>query len=114
MEDKEYKIVCTPIAAKKAKKYIVERNNPNTKGIRFGLRSGGCDGLSPVIEFADKVNEKDHIFVFDGVSFYIDQKSMVYLNGTTIDYKVSLMGSGFRFDIPQKVGNCSCGASIKF
>lgn len=110
----EYKIACTPIATEKAKEQIAKRNKPETKGIRIGLRGGGCNGFSIVMEFVDNPGEKDHIFSFDGVSIYVDPKSIVYLNGTEIDYEHGLMGHGFKFRIPQQKGTCGCGASISF
>lgn len=110
----EYKITCTSIAAEKAKEQIAKRNKPETKGIRIGLRGGGCNGFSIIMEFVDKPGEKDHIFSFNDVSFYIDPKSIVYLNGTEIDYEQGLMGHGFKFRIPQQKGSCGCGESISF
>lgn len=110
----EYKIFCTPTATEKAREKILKRNNPETKGIRIGLRGGGCNGFSIVMEFVDKPREKDHIFKFDDVSIYVDPKSIIYLNGTEIDYERGLMGHGFKFHIPNQTGACGCGASIKF
>lgn len=113
-ESIQYNISCTPFAVEKAKEQITIRNNPNTMGIRIGLRGGGCNGFSIVMEFVDKPSDKDHIFNFDGVSVYVDSKSMVYLNKTEIDYEIGLMGRGFKFNIPGQVGSCGCGASISF
>lgn len=113
MDKTEYKITCTNVAIEKAKEQIIKRNK-KTNGIRLGLRGGGCDGLSIVVEFADIVKETDHIFIFDNVSFYIDPKSMVYLNSTEVDYETGLMGHGFKLRIPGQTGSCSCGASIRF
>jgi iron-sulfur cluster assembly protein len=109
-----YTVTCTPIAVENAKAQIANRNNPETKGIRVGLRGGGCNGFSIIMEFVDKTNDKDHIFNFDGVSIYVDPKSIIYLNGTEIDYEVGLMGRGFKFRIPGQTGTCGCGASIAF
>lgn len=113
-DDNILKITCTSLAVEKAREQLAKRNNPNTKGIRLGLRGGGCDGFSIVFEFAELVTEKDHRFDFDGVSFYVDSKSIIYLNGTEIDYEIGLMGRGFRFRIPSQKGTCGCGASISF
>ncbi len=114
MNKDTYSITCTPIAAEKAKAQILKRNKPETKGIRIGLRGGGCNGYSIIVEFAEKTTDKDHIFTFDNVSFYVDPKSMIYLNGTQVDYEIGLMGHGFKFSIPGQTGSCSCGASITF
>jgi len=115
MEQKiEYKITCAPAATEKMKEQIAKRNNSETKGIRIGLRGGGCNGFSIIMEFVDKPSEKDHVFTFDGVSIYIDPKSIIYLNGTEVDYERGIMGHGFRFKIPKQTGTCGCGASINF
>ena len=110
-----YTITCTPAAVKKIEEYIAKRNSPETKGIMIGLRSGGCMGFSVVMEFMDNPGDKDHIFkVGEVTSIYVDRKSIVYLNGTEVDYESGLMGHGFKFNIPQRKGGCSCGLSINF
>jgi iron-sulfur cluster assembly protein len=113
-EKKELAITCTPLAVEKAKEHIAKRNKAETKGIRIGLRGGGCNGFSIIMEFVDNFNDRDHIFKFDDVSIYVDPKSLVYLNGTVIDYEFGLMGKGFKFRIPGQKGTCGCGASIAF
>lgn len=112
--DKKYTITCTKLAAQEAKKQIDIRNNPDTKGIRLKLIAGGCSGANLVIEFADKVKDTDHIFAFDDVLFYVDPKSIIYLNNTNIDYEIGLMKTGFKLDIPAQKSSCSCGTSLTF
>lgn len=114
MSEINYAISCSAIAIEKIKEQIIKRNNPDTKGIRVGLRGGGCNGFSIIVEFVDKLNDRDHVFKFDDVSIYIDPKSVVYLNGTEIDYEFGLMGRGFKFRIPGQKSTCGCGASISF
>lgn len=114
MSDIKFSVTCTSKALDKLKEKIIKHNNPETKGIRIGLRGGGCNGFAIVMEFVDKSNDKDHIFTFDDVSIYVDPKSIVYLNGTEIDYEYGLMGHGFKFRIPNQKGACGCGASISF
>lgn len=115
MDEKiEYKITCTPFAVEKAKEHIAKRNKPGTKGIRIGLRGGGCNGFSIIMDFVDKPSDRDHIFNFDGVSIYVDPRSIIYLNGTEVDYEYGLMGHGFKFHIPGQKGTCGCGASVSF
>ena len=112
--NEQYSITCTQTATEKVKEKIVQRNKPDTKGIRIGLRGGGCNGFSIIMEFVDKPSDKDHIFSFDDVSIYVDPKSIIYLNGTEIDYEHGLMGHGFKFRIPGQKSTCGCGASINF
>ena len=81
-------------------------------GLRLGVLGGGCSGLSYQFKFEPKPRENDHIFEFDGVEVYVDPKSILYLNGLTLDYKESLMQSGFAFDNPNAEKSCGCGSSF--
>lgn len=114
MDKINYSITCSNLAAEKALEQINKRNKLGTLGIRLGIRGAGCNGYMLAVEFADKQLSEDYIFEFNGVKFYIDAKSIIYLNGTHIDYKVGLMKSGFDFNIPNKIGECGCGTSLSF
>jgi iron-sulfur cluster assembly protein len=81
-------------------------------GLRLGVLGGGCSGLSYQFKFEPKPRPTDQVFDFDGVRVYIDPKSMVYLDGMTLDYKESLMHSGFAFDNPHATKSCGCGSSF--
>ncbi len=81
-------------------------------GLRLGVQGGGCSGLSYVIRFEPKERPGDKVFEFDGVKVFVDPKSMVYLDGMTLDYRESLMQSGFIFDNPNAQKSCGCGASF--
>ena len=81
-------------------------------GLRLGVLGGGCSGLSYQFKFEQKPRATDHVFDFDGVNVYVDPKSMVYLDGMTLDYKESLMHSGFAFDNPHAAKSCGCGTSF--
>jgi iron-sulfur cluster assembly protein len=91
-----------------------------TLGLRVGLRGGGCDGFSYTFEWADKAAEaRDRVFEFaapDGsaVQIFIDKKSLLYLNGTTLNFVTGLMGHGFKFENPNVKGSCGCGESVHF
>ncbi len=114
MNKQKYTFYCTAVAVEQIRDRIIKRNNSNTKGMRIGLQGGGCSGFSLIVEFADKVNDKDYVFEFDNIFLYIDPKSMVYLDGTTIEYEISLMGHGFKFNIPKQQSTCGCKKSINF
>ena len=108
----EFKLTDKAIEAVKEQ---VAKNDKNPYGIRIGLRGGGCDGFSYVFEWLYKgPTDKDHIFTFGDVKIVIDPKSMVYLNGTELDYVSGLMGHGFKFNNPNAKGSCGCGASVHF
>jgi iron-sulfur cluster assembly protein len=81
-------------------------------GLRLGVLGGGCSGLSYQFKFDTKPRPKDRVFDFDGVQIYVDPKSLLYLHGMTLDYKESLMQSGFVFENPNAKKNCGCGTSF--
>jgi iron-sulfur cluster assembly protein len=81
-------------------------------GLRLGVLGGGCSGLSYQFKFDAKSRPTDRIFEFDGVKVLVDPKSMLYLNGMTLDYKESLMQSGFVFENPNAQKSCGCGTSF--
>jgi iron-sulfur cluster assembly protein len=81
-------------------------------GLRLGVLGGGCSGLSYQFKFDAKPRPTDNVLDFDGVQVFIDPKSMVYLDGMTLDWKDSLMQSGFVFDNPHAKKSCGCGTSF--
>lgn len=81
-------------------------------GLRLGVQGGGCSGLSYLIRFERKERPTDQVLDFDGVKVFVDPKSLVYLDGMTLDYKESLMQSGFVFDNPNAKKSCGCGTSF--
>ena len=81
-------------------------------GLRLGVQGGGCSGLSYLFKFEPKARPSDHVFHFDDVEVFVDPKSMLYLDGMTLDYKESLMQSGFAFDNPHATKSCGCGTSF--
>lgn len=81
-------------------------------GLRLGVQGGGCSGLSYLIRFEPQARPTDQVFEFDGVKIFVDPKSLLYLDGVTLDYKESLMQSGFVFDNPNAKKSCGCGTSF--
>jgi iron-sulfur cluster assembly protein len=81
-------------------------------GLRLGILGGGCSGLSYQFKFDTKPRANDKVFNFDGVQIYIDPKSILYLHGLTLDYKETLMQSGFVFENPNAKKSCGCGTSF--
>ena len=80
--------------------------------LRLGVLGGGCSGLSYQFRFDTKQRPTDKVFEFDGVKIVVDPKSLLYLHGMTLDYKESLMQSGFVFENPNAQKNCGCGTSF--
>jgi len=101
----------TPKAWEKARA-LLEKEGATEGGLRLGVMGGGCSGYTYKIRVERQPRPNDYIFEFDGLKIYIDPKSMVYLDGMTLDYQESLMYSGFRFDNPNARRTCSCGTSF--
>ena len=81
-------------------------------GLRLGVQGGGCSGLSYLFRFDPKPRATDKVLAFDDVKIFIDPKSMLYLEGMTLDWKDSLIHSGFEFMNPNAKKNCGCGTSF--
>jgi iron-sulfur cluster assembly protein len=81
-------------------------------GLRLGVLGGGCSGLSYQFKFAPEARSRDHVFEFEDVKVFIDPKSMLFLDGMTLDWKDSLLQSGFVFENPHATKSCGCGTSF--
>jgi iron-sulfur cluster assembly protein len=102
----------TAEAVKYARKRLTARGTPDA-AVRLGVRGGGCSGFNYVIEFSDDPpRSKDTVNELDGVKFYVDKKSLIYLAGSVLDYEHTLMFQGFRFKNPQEASRCGCGHSF--
>ncbi len=101
----------TPAAAERVKALIEGRGKP-TVGIRIGVRSKGCSGLSYTLEFADSAQPLDEVVETNGVKLLIDPKASLFLIGTVMDYRVRDLDSGFTFENPNEKGRCGCGESF--
>ena len=101
-------------AVQEIKKAAAKRASP-PKGLRVGIRGGGCTGFSYLFEWSDgPPKDRDNVFEKDGVKLYVDPKSFVYLDGTELDFVTSIMGHGFKFNNPNVKGACGCGESVQF
>lgn len=101
----------TPKAIVEVKRLIAEQKEENLM-LRVGVQGGGCSGLSYAMSFEDKVDEYDTIIEKDGLKIIADQKSLIYMGGTTIDFSTELLSGGFRFENPKSLRGCSCGTSF--
>jgi iron-sulfur cluster assembly protein len=101
----------TPSAAERAKALIDGRGKP-TAGIRIGVRTKGCSGLSYTLEFADKQEPMDEVVDTAGIKLLIDPKASLFLIGTEMDYEEEKLKSGFVFKNPNEKGRCGCGESF--
>ncbi len=103
-------ISLTEIAAEHVVSYLEDRGKG--VGIRLSIKTTGCSGLMYVIEPVDEPQEEDIRFVTQGVEVYVDPKSMVYVDGTEMDYIKQGLNEGFEFKNPNVQGECGCGESF--
>ena len=82
------------------------------EGIRIGIRTAGCSGLAYVLEFVDEIQPEDQVFDIHGVNIIVDSKSLIYLDGTELDFVKEGLNEGFKFNNPNKKGECGCGESF--
>ena len=101
----------TPAAAERVRTLIEGRGKP-TVGVRIGVRSKGCSGLSYTLEFADKQEPLDEVIDTQGIKLLIDAKASLFLIGTEMDYEEEKLMSGFVFKNPNEKGRCGCGESF--
>lgn len=101
----------TSLAAERVKALIDGRGKP-TAGIRIGVRTKGCSGLSYTLEFADKQEPMDEVVQAGEIKLLIDPKASLFLIGTEMDYEEEKLKSGFVFRNPNEKGRCGCGESF--
>jgi iron-sulfur cluster insertion protein len=105
-------VVLTPIAAEKVAEIRKDEGIETEMGLRLRVVGGGCSGFAYDLYF-DNRTEMDVEFELHGVQVFVDQMSLMYLDGTEIDYVEGLMGAGFKFNNPNVKSTCGCGASFE-
>ena len=85
----------------------------NSVGVRIAVKSGGCAGMSYVMEYAKEINPSDEIIEDKGVKVFVDAAAVMYLLGTEMDYKKEEFSSSFVFNNPNESERCGCGESFK-
>lgn len=103
-------ITLTETAANHIKRYIAKRGKG--EGIRFGVKSSGCSGMSYTLEYVDTPIEGDQVFKNFDVNVFIDPKSLPYVMGTELDYGREGLQEGFKFNNPNVQDQCGCGESF--
>ena len=94
-------------------KEIISNDETKSVGVRVGVKSGGCAGMSYVMEYAKEINPTDEIIEDKGVKVFIDPSAIMYLLGTDMDYKKEQFSSTFVFKNPNETERCGCGESFK-
>ena len=103
-------ITMTEAAARHVQRSLEGRGKGD--GVRLGVRTTGCSGLAYVLEFVDEAASEDTVFEMHGVKVIIDPKSLVYLDGTELDFVREGLNEGFKFNNPNSRGECGCGESF--
>ena len=94
-------------------KEIMSQAQNTTIGVRVGVKSGGCAGMSYVMEYAKEIKPNEEIIEQEGVKVLIDPKAIMYLLGSEMDYKKEKFSSQFIFKNPNETERCGCGESFK-
>jgi len=81
-------------------------------GLRLGVKTTGCSGMAYVLEFVDTAEAEDTVFEVNGIKIIIDPKSLIYLDGTELDYAKEGLNEGFQFNNPNVKDTCGCGESF--
>lgn len=106
-------IILTPTAAREVKTIIEQQGLDKDKvRLRVGVKGGGCSGFSYILDLTEVKKDTDEEIEIHGVKIICDPKSLLYLNGTTIDFKDEIMGRGFVFTNPNANSTCGCGSSF--
>ncbi|NIH16072.1 iron-sulfur cluster assembly protein IscA [Serratia symbiotica] len=103
-------ITMSDSAAQRVQTFIDKRGKG--LGLRLAVRTSGCSGMAYVLEFVDEINDDDIVFEDKGVKVFIDGKSLVYLDGTELDFVKEGLNEGFKFNNPNVLSECGCGESF--
>ena len=103
-------ITMTEVAANRVSTFLANRGKGI--GLRLGVKTTGCSGMAYTMEFADELEDSDTVFEDQGLKIIIDPKSLVYLDGTELDYGKEGLNEGFKFTNPNESARCGCGESF--
>jgi len=103
-------VTLTATAATRVQKFLASRGKGI--GLRLGVKTSGCSGMAYTLEFVDEAAPEDLIFDSNGVKVLVDPTSLVYLDGTEVDYAKEGLNEGFKFSNPNAQASCGCGESF--
>lgn len=93
-------------------KEILDSQEPKPAGLRIAVVGGGCSGFSYSMAFENTPNMLDKTYNYDGLKVFVDQASLLYLDGAKVDFVETIEGSGFKFENPNVKSTCGCGSSF--
>ena len=100
-------------AAAERVKAIVDKSGPDAKGVRVGIRKGGCAGMEYTVDLVTEPNAKDDLIEHAGARVWVEPSAVLYLLGTQMDFEATKMRSGFTFVNPNQTSACGCGESVE-
>ena len=103
-------IQLTDVAAQRIQTFLTNRGKGI--GLRLGVKTTGCSGMAYVIEFVDELDNHDTVFETNGVKVVVDPKSLIFLDGTQVDFSKEGLNEGFQFVNPNAKDACGCGESF--
>jgi len=103
-------ITLTESAVQRVNTFLEQRGKG--VGLRLGVRTSGCSGMAYVLEFVDEVEDNDVVFECHGVKVIVDPKSLLYIDGTELDFGKEGLNEGFKFNNPNVKDECGCGESF--
>jgi iron-sulfur cluster assembly protein len=103
-------ITLTEVAAQRVEKFLANRGKG--VGLRLGVKTTGCSGMAYTLEFVDEHQGDDVMFESNGVRIFVDPKSLVYIDGTELDFAKEGLNEGFKFNNPNVKDECGCGESF--
>ena len=104
-------VTLTEIATKKVSEFLAGHEQPDA-GLRVAVKGGGCSGFQYQLAL-DESRDGDQVFEHEGIKIMVDEQSLRYVDGSTVDYTESLMGAGFQVNNPNVVAACGCGSSFR-
>ena len=103
-------ITLTKKAATRVEKYLESRGKG--VGLKLAVKTTGCSGMAYVLEFSDEIPAEDHVFESFGIKIMVDPKSLIYIDGTELDFAREGLNEGFQFNNPNVKDSCGCGESF--
>ena len=108
-----FQVMTLSDAAAARVKAIVDNSGPDAKGVRVGIKKGGCAGMEYTIDLVTEPNPKDDRIEHDGATVWIDPAAVLYLLGTAMGFETTTLRSGFTFHNPNQTSACGCGESVE-
>ncbi len=109
---KEKNILSLTESALSRVKTLMKKSEGNVIGLRVGIKTAGCSGMKYSVEYAKEIKKFEEKITFKDVVILIDPAAVMFLVGSTMDYKESKFNSGFEFTNPNEIARCGCGESF--